>query len=294
MKTYRQADTFRTHGYPIDVHTYSNNIATSSEWHRHDFSELVIVTCGTARHLTGEQSMWVRRGDVLVINGTRAHTYAEPDEFEITNVLYEPDELTRLPAHLHASSAFRNLFMTELSHPAPTFRGHAHLAETDFREAKKVAYSLSRLLHDRDRGFEARGRELFAQLLAHISQGATLTPHNGAVSGRAGLARAMAFLEDSLAEQVSLQTIADVAGMSKSTVMRTFRKAVGRSPIEHLIHLRMDRARHLLRATGLSITDIAFQVGFRDSNFFSRSFRRFAGVSPSQYRSATADTRAAP
>jgi AraC-like DNA-binding protein len=284
MKTYRKEGIFRTPGYPLDVHRHVTHIVGSAEWHRHTFSELVIITCGTARHVTGEQSMWVRRGDILVINGGRAHTYADSDDFEITNVLYDPDELSRLPARLCASSRFRDLFMAELSHPAPLFRGHAHLVEPDYLSAKEMAYKLALLLQDRAQGFEARGRELFARLLMHISWHAVPVSGGGSVRGGAGLAKAMVFLEDSLAEPVSLQTIADVAGVSKSTIQCAFRKAIGRSPIEHLIHLRIDKAKHLLQATELNVTDIAFLVGFQDSNFFSRTFRRLTGTSPSQYR----------
>jgi len=59
---------------------------------------------------------------------------------------------------------------------------------------------------------------------------------------------------------------------------------MGSSPIAHLIQLRVNRAATLLRQTGDSVTDIAFRVGFSDSNYFTRQFRRIMGRSPRAYR----------
>ncbi|MEP3932587.1 helix-turn-helix transcriptional regulator, partial [Rhodopirellula bahusiensis] len=55
-------------------------------------------------------------------------------------------------------------------------------------------------------------------------------------------------------------------------------------PIKYLIQVRIQEASRLLRSTDRSITDIAFDVGFSDSNYFSRQFRTHLGLSPREYR----------
>ena len=59
---------------------------------------------------------------------------------------------------------------------------------------------------------------------------------------------------------------------------------MGNSPIAYLIQLRINRAADMLRQGDRSITDIAFDVGFSDSNYFMREFRKVIGISPRIYR----------
>jgi transcriptional regulator GlxA family with amidase domain len=72
--------------------------------------------------------------------------------------------------------------------------------------------------------------------------------------------------------------------MSARGFIRAFRAAMGSPPIAYLIQLRVNRAADMLRRSAQSITDIAFTVGFSDSNYFTRQFRKIVGVSPRVYR----------
>ncbi|MBT3191025.1 MAG: helix-turn-helix transcriptional regulator, partial [Verrucomicrobia bacterium] len=73
-------------------------------------------------------------------------------------------------------------------------------------------------------------------------------------------------------------------GMSESSLLRAFKQATARAPTQYLLELRLRRARHLLRYTRLNVTEIAFQTGFNDSNYFARQFRKGVGTSPREYR----------
>jgi len=75
--------------------------------------------------------------------------------------------------------------------------------------------------------------------------------------------------------------------MSRSNLMRVFRKATGQTPIEYLLRLRIQKAMELLRNSSLSITEIALEVGFNDSNYFTRQFRRVLGETPRSFRRAS-------
>ena len=76
--------------------------------------------------------------------------------------------------------------------------------------------------------------------------------------------------------------------MSERTVGRTFnrlfRDATATTPHNYLVKLRLSRAMRALRETEGSITDVAFACGFNDSNYFSYSFSKMTGMSPSEYR----------
>ena len=98
--------------------------------------------------------------------------------------------------------------------------------------------------------------------------------------------RAKRFIELHASEPISLEDIANQLGVSRFTCVRQFRENTGSTPYEYLLHVRLERAKHLLEHTRLGIDDIATQVGFRELPHFSRSFKRRTNYAPSQYRSA--------
>src|SRR5262249_22696843 len=100
------------------------------------------------------------------------------------------------------------------------------------------------------------------------------------------IAQTISHLEAHFAEPARLDDLAGIAHMSKRGFVRTFRAATGQSPIAYLIQIRVNGAASLLRSSHLSITEIAYRTGFRDSNYFSRQFRQVMGVTPRAYRNA--------
>lgn len=85
-------------------------------------------------------------------------------------------------------------------------------------------------------------------------------------------------------ENILLEDVADKFDMSKSFLSKRFKTATGFGFKEYIINLRIQNACRLLLETNKSITDIAFECGFNDSNYFGDSFRKIKGISPRKYR----------
>jgi AraC-like DNA-binding protein len=86
------------------------------------------------------------------------------------------------------------------------------------------------------------------------------------------------------AEPLSRGDMASYAGLSESHLTRCFRQEMGVTPIAYLNRYRVRQAKALLKAGDKSITEVAMAVGFSDSHYFARVFRREVGVSPSTYQ----------
>ena len=87
-----------------------------------------------------------------------------------------------------------------------------------------------------------------------------------------------------LATEWTLEKLAERYRASKEQFRRVCIRDLGRSPMQHLTSLRIERARHLLTATDDKVESIARQVGFDDASVFSRAFKRWVGRSPAHYR----------
>jgi AraC family transcriptional regulator len=94
--------------------------------------------------------------------------------------------------------------------------------------------------------------------------------------------RALAFIDASYAEPLSIEAIAKVAGMSRFHFGRMFEAQVGKSPYRYLVDVRIAKAAALLRTGKVSVTHAALSVGFNDLGRFGRAFRARYGVAPSE------------
>jgi len=103
------------------------------------------------------------------------------------------------------------------------------------------------------------------------------------------LRRARDLIDLRYAEPLDLATLAREAGYSKFHFARAFAAAYGETPRDYLTRRRLERAKALLRAANLSITEICFLVGFESLGSFSSLFRRVVGQTPSAYRQASVD-----
>lgn len=92
------------------------------------------------------------------------------------------------------------------------------------------------------------------------------------------------FMREHLSNKISLDELAAQAGLSPSHFSSVFRVKTERSPMDYLIHLRIQKACQLLDNTHLRIKEIAQHVGYDDSYYFSRIFKKVMSVSPITYR----------
>ena len=85
-------------------------------------------------------------------------------------------------------------------------------------------------------------------------------------------------------EDLNIEDLAFLTGMSASSFKRKFSEVYGTSPNKYITSKRLDKAQTLLRTTKLSISEVAYDCGFSDVSYFSKSFRKYYNTSPSDLR----------
>lgn len=96
--------------------------------------------------------------------------------------------------------------------------------------------------------------------------------------------KALAWMADRVGEAYGVGDVAAAVGLSTVRLQARFRREVNCSIGEHRNRLRLHAAKRLLRATDLPVTDLAHRLGFASSQYFATFFRRYAGASPTDYR----------
>ena len=91
------------------------------------------------------------------------------------------------------------------------------------------------------------------------------------------------FLESNYMNDISMEEIANYTGRSLSTFKRDFKKCSTLSPREWLIHHRLEAAHELIRKGGRKVSEICFEVGFKNLSHFSKIYKERYGISPKGY-----------
>lgn len=252
--------------------------------HDHDFMELVIVVNGAAQqHLDG-QIHSVSTGDVYILQDRSRHYFHDIRQLELINVMYDPARLALPLYDLRLLPGYSALFLLEPQYrKRHQFSSRLHLGPTALEVAQRLGGDMVREVAE---GQPGRGVVLLARLLELMTflarQYARIR-----TSGAQELLRigdVISALGGDYTRPWTLDEMSHLAGMSRSTFLRTFRRALGQSPLDYLIERRLAAAMRLLRESSRSITEIGFEAGFSDSNYFARQFRKRTGTTPSAFR----------
>jgi AraC-like DNA-binding protein len=266
-------------GFPLVVHRVSPHGPTSL--HVHDFTELVIILGGRGEHFSADASYPVIAGDAFVV--TEAHGYRNTEDLDLVNILFDKkglalplEEARKLPGY-HAFFALEPRYRSRHG-----FRSILHL---DLKELAVIAGLVAELeteLHRRSSGFEHMAKSILLLLIGRLSRA---YERMRAVETRPllRLGSVLSHIEEHYDERITLAALSRIGGMSTSSLQRSFHAITGQAPIEYLIRLRLLHACELLRAGNLNVTEVAYKVGFSDSNYFSRQFRRVMECSPREY-----------
>ena len=120
-----------------------------------------------------------------------------------------------------------------------------------------------------------------------ISQAIEIRDQNSGNKNRSILKTAVDFIDSHyMDEEISLNTVANVANVSSNHFSALFSQNMGQTFIEYLTSLRMNKAKELLRCTGMRSSEIAGEIGYKDAHYFSYLFKKTQGMTPSDYRKA--------
>lgn len=239
---------------------------------------------GVARHLVDDDAYPMCAGDVYVINDGRAHGYRNTQGVRLINLMSKESEvLARVPslgkvpgyqAVFHLEPRFRS------RHP---FGNRLRLGPGEMAHLVGLLESLERELEEKSEGYEAMALAVYQQIVISLCRCFLVIPFPERRE-LASIGKAVSYLENNFTEDVELKTLEELTHLSPRTFLRQFKSATGITPIQYLLRVRVARAAKLLKETSLNISEIAFRVGFNDSNYFSKQFKKILGHNPKVFR----------
>lgn len=257
-------------------HKHADTVTnTLPRWHE-SLEVKLFYTSGTTL-IIGDEVFLAHAGDVFVIDPYVTHSTWDED---LTNDYHMLDiDLARIPAtpESTASLTLEALNAGQI-HFLPCISGDCVLKERI--EALVTAYSSG------TDSLATLGETylLLDALIERASCRVTPPASGNPVILARKLSPAMAMLQQRFSEPLTLQQLADACGLHPRYFCKLFREKNGTTVISYLHRLRVSHACVLLKATDLTVDEIAFRCGFADREYFSRIFRRLKNCTPLQYR----------
>ena len=272
----------------LPVRLFYTQCSEVADWHSHEFSEIAIILSGTADYQTEFNTSAIRAGDVLVTPAGGVHRFQNEVGIEQFNVLFQFGKLPIPERDITRHPGFSPLFRLKLESCRKEGRYPCfHIADPE--SLQRVRLLLTNAYSDQERkmpGYALSVYGAFLQLIPILLENYCRTTNvPPAVHMPERLADCLDFMQRNFRRELSTTRLAAEARMSPASFVRHFRSATGSGPREYLIRMRLEEACILLRTSDLSISEIAAESGFPDSNYFSRLFKRKNGISPRKYRS---------
>jgi AraC family transcriptional regulator of arabinose operon len=156
-----------------------------------------------------------------------------------------------------------------------------------FLNHEDLAQSINKLI--RICSGNAPGKDVLADLalqemVVHIVQTQQLHQAIAEPNGNDALSYVIGYIRANITEKIQIKQLTDKACMSRATFYRAFKKEFNISPLDFILQEKIKKAKHLLVDSKKSVSEICYELGFSDLNYFGRQFKKSEGLSPTQYR----------
>ncbi len=245
--------------------------------HTHDFYELVIIYSGSGIHYTAEQEYSITEEDVILVPPELFHGYKSSNNLVLMNILICTDFIENEDNDLQKINNYKILFNQR--HDIKKL----HLNKMQLFELRAIIESMQGELTSQGMGYSLQITSFLLQLLVFLLR-VYNNPAYPTCEGQNRSVELIRYVEKNFDKEITMEQLTQVGAMSESSVLRTFKHITGYAPFVYQLRLRMFATTSALIETSEDITSIAYRIGFNDSNYFSRYFKKFVGISPREYR----------
>lgn len=261
--------------YDCMFRTPQNEMKT--ELHYHDFYEIVIYLGNAGIFKINGQEYLVKRGDIVLINMFDPHTlkYNKTTYYERFSISIDPSLLLSFNT---ATSNLLDIF-SKSNQNYPIFHVQG-----------KCLDKYLRILHQYTEQKPAHGKDMYEKALLHQIASYLYSDcfdgiHNDDRKSRhvSLVAALVKYINNNLSGDLSLETLAQQVNYSEYYICRIFKSITNYTLTNYIIEKRIAQATNYL-ATNISITQAAEMSGFNNYSYFYKTFKKYIGISPADYK----------
>lgn len=276
--SYRETKPHGTEHLPIDYYSVDEHHPRYEMMHHwHKEYEIIFVNNGWLELTLDADTLFLKSGDIVLINPGVIHS-AAPKAAKYECLLFSPD--IGIKQHLSRYDKGKAILSGEEIIPIFTVQQNP--------EIKNAALNLKKAMSGRSNGFELSALSSVAAIFYEvILKGVSIKASEKSLKfaeRHLPFEKAVSFIENNYHFPITLEKLANEAGMSRKYFSEYFKKASGKSPIDFLNCYRIERAAEMLVLTDAPVTEIALDCGFNDLSYFIKTFKKQKNTTPVKYR----------
>ncbi|XID90141.1 AraC family transcriptional regulator [Paenibacillaceae bacterium WGS1546] len=273
--------------FPIKVHPRHTHKMTPGgtlfvpHWHEH--LEFLYFVSGSAIIECGSNPIAFREGDLCVVNSNELHYgVCQSDDLSYYAMILDISLL-----HSHSVDAVETKFITPITRNRILFRNRIANDGEIRRHMEAIIGEMQR----KELGYELSVKSHLYALLTllmrkYVATLSALDEYRLRLKELERLKPVFAYVEEHYRDKLTVEKLADVAGLSRYHFSRLFKQITDKSLIEYVNLIRVNKSEALLRNKGLTVSEIALATGFNDIYYFSRTFKKLKSMSPKEWRNA--------
>ncbi|MDR3166914.1 MAG: helix-turn-helix domain-containing protein [Treponema sp.] len=252
--------------------------------HFHDFHEIFIVLSGIGTLMICGNHQEIKSGDVFCIKPKQIHGFKNVVNLVVLNIRVAPPFLEENNFDIRSMPGFSDFFGSlQDKEGSSNYYDRFRLDPALLSEVLGLFRSAYQELSDALPGYQTVAIVLFFQILVLLFRARMGKSPANIRFGREAR-NLIDYVKKNFKKRLTINTLVSVSDMSESQIFRAFKFYTGYSPITYINILRINAASRDLIETTKSVTDIALDMGFHDSNYFCRCFKKHLGLSPQVYR----------
>ena len=266
--------------YPIYVRrarlsSYPNYAAPA---HWHNDIEFIAVLSGEMQYNVNGKILTLKTGEGIVVNTRQLHFGFSHDKKECDFIC-----ILLHPLMLCATDAYERDFVLPVLHNQKA--GFVKLNKEPSWNKNILEYIKNMYSVKDEKTAPMKIQSLFLSiwitLYENIAHENRSTKQNTELSV---LKNMIEFIQQNYTVKISLADIAASGAVGQSKCCKLFAKYIGQTPNLYLMQYRLDKSTKFLKNTDMTVTEIAYTVGFGGSSYYAEAFRRWCGKSPTEYR----------
>ncbi len=249
-----------------------------NHWHEH--LQFIYCTEGEARIYCQSTPVPLAAGEIMVINSHEFH-YGESLSRKITYYVIMVDMSFILSRGLDSCQA---KYISPLAQNLLLFKNQISEDEDIHECIKKIILEYTTRKPGYELAVKACVYNVIVLLLRnHVARSFSPEEYDTQAANLKRFHHVFDYIEENLTQEIELQELASIAKLSTGQFCRIFKKLTGRSSKNYINQLRIEKSIMLLEDGEYNVGEIAFAVGFGDSSYFSRLFKKYKGLAPSEY-----------
>lgn len=268
---------------PIGVYhgTVKSNSDGFAHWHK-EF-EISLIKKGNGRSSVNNEVSYIEEGDIIIVSKENVHFMKSDVDMDVDTIVFDFDFLSTSSFDYTQVNFLNPLFDKKIIFATAIKKG-----ERKHDEIKAIVERIITSYEEKKYGFQLEIKGLFYQLFYILfSEGyVTRIAEKSAKSIQRQIAikNVLNYIIENYNRELTTEKLAKIVGYSEYHFIRFFKEQTGRTCKDYVNTIRLEKAASLLIDSSLSITEIAFEVGYNDLSYFIKVFRSKYGIPPHRYR----------